>query len=180
MDNFIERTTSLQERGEQSKRLTWGLDKFNDSKKFVSPWIGIGTAATYQGSTILFGKSKEVYRFGFIESEFVQVILEGGIIIFLFRIALIVMLVSLLSYPPSIKIFIAALLIYGFPTVFNVHNASFMMMGLMLTDNLIWRNQQEALRKKQGLKEGEDLVVKPISLSTPSYGYPQVFDKPVV
>jgi hypothetical protein len=179
LDNFVERTTSLQERGEQTKRFTWGLDKFNDSKRFISPWIGLGTAATYQGAAILFGKSREVSRFGFIESEFVQLILEGGVIMLFLRIALIISLLSVLSYPLSIKFFMAILLLYGFPIIFNVHNASFMMMGLMLTDNLIWRNQQEALPKKQGLKEGEDLVVKPISLSTPSYGYPQVFDKPV-
>jgi hypothetical protein len=179
-NNFVERMTSLQESGEQNKRFTWGLNKLNDSQRLVSPWIGLGTASTYQGTAALFGKSRDVISFGYIESEFVQVILEGGIILFLFRIALVITLLSNLSYPLSIKVFLIVLLLYGFPTVFNVHNASFMMMGLMLTDNLIWRNQQEALRKKQGLKEGEDLVVKPISLSTPSYGYPQVFDKPVV
>jgi hypothetical protein len=179
MDNFMERTKQLQERGEQSKRLVWGLDKLNDSRRFVSPLIGLGTAATYQGTAALFGKSQEVNRFGFIESEFVQIILEGGVIMFILRIALIITLVSVLSYPFSIKVFMVALLIYGFPTVFNVHNASFMMMGLMLTDNLIWRNQNQILKKSLAFTEEKEVEVKAEVMPTPILGYPQVFDNPI-
>jgi hypothetical protein len=177
MDNFFERMSSLRESGEQTKRFTWGLDKLNDSQRFVSPFIGLGTAATYQGTAILFGKSKEVLQFGFIESEFVQLILEGGIIMLLFRIALVITLLSVFPFPLAIKIFMAALLLYGFPTIFNVHNASFMMMGLMLVDNLIWRNKQKPLQAQKApdiapIAPGETAVL-PANL----FGYPQVFEK---
>jgi len=172
-NNFVERMVTLQERGEQSKRLTWGLYKLNDSERFVSPWIGLGTAATYQGTTILFGKSREVQRFGFIESEFVQIILEGGIIMFILRIVLIFSMVKALLYPKILKVLMFFVLLYAFPTVFNVHNASFMMMGLMITDNLIWRNRIAALEGRNGHKPTAADAATEESM-TQHLGYPQV------
>jgi hypothetical protein len=141
-DNFIDRVTKLKERGEQSRRLTYGLDLFYIRDKFESPIIGVGTGAVYQGSTILFGKSPYVIRFGYVESEFVQVVLEGGIVMLLFRIILATLLVMNLSFKGPITWLIWFCIIYAVPIVFNVHNAAFLMMGLMLVDNIIWRQKQ--------------------------------------
>lgn len=140
--NFIDRVTRLQERGEQAKRLTYGLDLFTIRDKFESPIIGVGTGAIYQGATILFGKSPYVIRFGYVESEFVQVVLEGGIIMLIFRLILATLLVRSLSFMGPIRWVIWICIIYAVPIVFNVHNAAFLMMGIMLVDNIIWRQKE--------------------------------------
>ena len=140
-DNFADRVTNLQKSGEQNRRLTFGLDLFNVQDKFESPLIGIGTGATYQGATLLFGKSVYAIRFGYVESEFVQVVLEGGLLMLLFRIILATTLVLNLSFKGPIRWVIWGCIIYVIPVVFNVHNAAFMMMGIILVDNIIWRQQ---------------------------------------
>jgi hypothetical protein len=140
-DNFYDRTTKLAESGEQTRRLTFGLNLFNVKDKFESPIIGIGTGATYQGATILFGKSDYVLRFGYVESEFVQIVLEGGIVMLLFRLILATVLVFNLSFKGPVRLVIWGCIIYVVPVVFNVHNAAFMMMGIILVDNIIWRQK---------------------------------------
>jgi hypothetical protein len=140
-DNFWERVTSLQKSGEQNRRLSFGLELFNVRDKFESPLIGIGTGATYQGATLLFGKSVYAIRFGYVESEFIQIVLEGGLVMLLFRIILATTLVLNLSFKGPIRLVIWGCIIYVVPVVFNVHNAAFMMMGIVLIDNIIWRQK---------------------------------------
>jgi hypothetical protein len=141
-NNFWERTNKLAKSGEQMRRLSWGLGYFEMQDKFESPIIGVGAGATYQGSTILFGKSPYVIRFGYVESEFVQVILEGGIVMLILRIILTTLLVLNLSFKGPLRWLIWFMILYAVPVIFNVHNAAFLMMGIMLVDNIIWRQQQ--------------------------------------
>lgn len=147
-NNFADRVTRLQESGEQKQRLSFGLGYFNMRDQFESPIIGVGTGATYQGATLLFGKSEYVIRFGYIESELVQVVLEGGLVMLLLRIILATMLVLNLSFKGPIRWVIWGCIIYAVPVVFNVHNAAFMMMGIILVDNIIWRQNGASLLLK--------------------------------
>jgi len=135
IDNFMERTNKLEEKGEQSKRLVWGLHRFENLSNFPEPVFGIGTGATYQGATILFGKSDAVLAFGYYESEFLQVFLEGGIVMLLTRIALIFALLRRLKFGIVMKLFLFICMIYGLPIVFNVYNAAFLSMGIALVYN---------------------------------------------
>jgi len=142
IDNFVERTTKLQASGEQSRRLTFGLGRFNDLSNFPDPILGIGAGATYQGATILFGKSDAVIKFGYYESEFLQVFLEGGIVMLIIRITLIFTLLKRLGYHWLLKIFLFICMIYAMPIVYNVYNAAFLMMGIVLIDNTaFWKNR---------------------------------------
>jgi hypothetical protein len=138
IDNFVERTTVLAERGEQSKRLVWGLDKFDNLNNFPDPLFGVGAGATYQGANILFGKSDAVARFGYYESEFVQSFLEGGVVMLILRIALIITLLRQLPFSTPLKLFLFVCMIYGLPIIFNVYNAAFLLMGIALVDNTIF------------------------------------------
>lgn len=138
IDNFVERTTVLAERGEQSKRLVWGLDKFDNLSNFPDPLLGVGAGSTYQGANILFGKSEAVTNFGYYESEFVQSFLEGGVVMLLLRIVLILTLLRKLPFSFLLKAFLFICMIYGLPIIFNVYNAAFLMMGIVLVDNTIY------------------------------------------
>ncbi len=149
MDNFFERVSILQEKGEQSRRLVFGLDRFDDLNNFPDPILGVGAGATYQGATILFGKSDAVLGFGYYESEFVQSFLEGGIVLLLLRIALIITLLKSLPFRFFIKLFLFFCMIYGMPIIYNVYNAAFLLMGIALVVNTIyWQN----IEKKGNMK----------------------------
>ena len=88
-------------------------------------------------------------RFGYYESEFVQVFLEGGFVMMLLRLALILTLLKRLPFGRPLKWFLFICMIYGLPIVFNVYNAAFLMMGIALVDNTIYWQKQEAFPNKQ-------------------------------
>jgi hypothetical protein len=149
IDNFVNRVSTLSERGEQNKRVFMGLEKFDDFSYFPDPILGVGAGATYQGANILFGKSDAVTRFGYYESEFVQSFLEGGVVMLILRIALILTLLRQLPFTWPIKWFLFICMIYGLPIIFNVYNAAFLMMGIALVDNTMYWQRVEYLRAKQ-------------------------------
>jgi hypothetical protein len=145
IDNFVQRTTNLQKKGEQASRLFGALNRFNNLNNFPEPILGVGAGATYQGATILFGKSKEVIQFGYYESEFVQLFLEGGVVLLMLRIALVITLLNYLPFGLFMKLFLFVCIMYGLPIVFNVYNAAFLMMGIALVDNTIyWQHKAKS------------------------------------
>lgn len=179
--NFYERTTGLQKVGEQNRRLTGDFGYFKGDR-FKYPVFGIGTGATYQGATILFGVSPYVQEFGYAEAEFVKIVLEGGFVLIILKALLAAVLVSKLCFGSKLfKIVLWVGLVYGIPMVFNVHNASFLMLGLIYVDSAAW----QALRARQrevSLISSPNLIEETIPLSTPTPalfpGYPQMHDKP--
>lgn len=147
-ERFADRVTQNRERGEEAKRLTGDFDFFQGNR-FKDPWFGIGVGSTYQGAIILFGWSRYHLEFGYVESEFVKVILEGGIVMILLKILLATILVSQLSFTSKVLKFLTWFtLVYAAPIVYNVHNAAFLMMGIILVDNIIWRQNIEANRQR--------------------------------
>jgi hypothetical protein len=147
-ERFAERVTQNRARGEEAQRLTGDFDYFQGNR-FRDPWFGIGVGSTYQGAIILFGWSRYHLEFGYVESEFVKVILEGGIVMILLKILLATILVSQLSFTSRVlKFFTWFTLVYAAPIVYNVHNAAFLMMGIILVDNIIWRQNNEVNRQR--------------------------------
>jgi hypothetical protein len=140
-ENFSERVTQNRKRGEESQRLTWDLQYFQGNR-FREPLFGIGIGSTYQGAVILFGPSRYALEFGYVESEFVKVILEGGYILIILKVLLATILVINLTFTSRVlKLFTWFAMVYAAPIVFNVHNAAFLMLGIILVDNIIWRQQ---------------------------------------
>lgn len=155
IDNFIERTVKLQEKGEQGRRIFGITSYFQDFNIYPEPILGIGAGATYQGATILFGKSEAVIRFGYYESEFVQSFLEGGVVLLILRIALILTLLRQLPFTWPIKWFLFICMIYGMPIIFNVYNAAFLLMGIALVDNTMYWQRMEHLGKQKAAIHGK-------------------------
>lgn len=171
-ENFANRVIENRERGEESRRLVWDFTYFRDIDPFHNIITGVGTGSTYQGATILFGTSTYVRSFGYVEGEFVRLVLEGGLLLLLLK----VIMTTLLVYHFVVKVWYIRLLlwitlIYGAPIVFNVHNGTFLMLGIILIDNIIWRQQQEAKTTQSVTPADVPVPEKPIRA-----GYPQVTD----
>ncbi len=174
--NFADRVTQNRERGEESKRLTWDFTYFSYSARFRYPIAGIGTGATYQGATILFGTSPLAREFGYVESEFVKIILEGGILLFMLRIVLATLLVFYVSFTNKfLRLLLWGTVIYAAPIVFNIHNATFLLLGIILADNIIWRQKLAALAAQIKPADEQEVESETPAPRVPEYfpGYPQ-------
>jgi hypothetical protein len=134
-ENFESRRIENFENGEQNVRLTQELfDVLNFTGKH--PLFGVGLGATYQGATSLFGTSDYVKEYGGYEGEMPRIILEGGFILFFFRLFLIGIICSKLNFNFVSKFIFFVLLSYSSPLVFNVYNSLFFMLGLIFLDNV--------------------------------------------
>jgi hypothetical protein len=146
-ENFAGRVERGSQSGEQSQRIFWDLH-YLTNRKFEFPIFGVGTGATYQGATLLFGKSPEASAFGYVENEPIKNLLEGGIVLILLRIILSTILVANLTITGWPRYILWLLMVYMLPVVFNPHNAAFFFMGLALLDNIIWRQGLVAEKEK--------------------------------
>jgi hypothetical protein len=171
-ENFVDRFERGRDSGEQSRRLGWDFTYFTNLDRFENIITGIGLGATYQGAIILFGKSKYAENFGYVEGEFVKIILEGGLIILFLKIILATIATYSLSFKqPVLRGLIWFSLVYGIPIVFNVHNASFFLMGIILIDNIVWRQGRKVLTTDVADSASDLAPKKPLFT-----GYPQVGD----
>lgn len=150
-DNFFGRVKAGRESGEEASRLSWDLFYIENST-FKYPIAGIGTGATYQGAIILFGRSPYELEFGYVEGENIKIILEGGIVLVIFKIILVTTLVLNLSFSSRFfRFLIWLILMFLVPFVFNIHNAVFIFLGIVMIDNVFWRQQIERPKIEQDL-----------------------------
>jgi hypothetical protein len=155
-DNFMQRVETNQRSGEQTARLYTDL-YYLQNARYQHPVFGVGLGSTYQGAIILFGTSRYVQEFGYVETEFSRVLLEGGWIIVLLKTILGLMMAFQLSFKGGMRWAIWFVAAIGQPIVFNPHNATFLMLGIMLVDNIYWRQQMmEQARQKALAKEREE------------------------
>ncbi len=145
---FIERRSRGIESGEESSRI------FGDFYEIINfrgsfPVMGVGLGSTYQGANKLFGTSVYVLEYGFFESELVRIVLEGGFILLITRIFILIFLLKQLFIPTAGKIILFILLLFFFPYVFNLYNAVFAALGIILVDYFYY---QYHLQKMINLK----------------------------
>jgi hypothetical protein len=145
-ENFMERVETNRRSGEQTSRFFTDI-RYIQYANWQHPLLGVGLGATYQGATYLFGTSPYVIEFGYVESELTRIALEGGIVMIFFKLILGILLVKNLMIRGLMRWIVFFTFSLFNPIVFNVHNAAFIAMGIILVDNIIWR---------QGLKEWEE------------------------
>ncbi|MGL1423646.1 hypothetical protein ACSTJ1_00460, partial [Vibrio parahaemolyticus] len=85
------------------------------------PIFGVGLGSTYQGAIKLFGTSPFIIEYGFYESEVIRIVLEGGFILLFTRIFVIIYVIRQLLIPVTGKIVITIILLFFFPTIFNIY-----------------------------------------------------------
>lgn len=160
--NFMDRVEQNQRSGEQNARFNTDLYYILNAN-YQHPVFGVGLGSTYQGATQLFGTSRYVQEFGYVESEFSRVLLEGGWVVIFMKLVLGIMMALNLSFGGFMRWAVWFVVAIGQPIVFNPHNAAFLFMGIALVDNIIWRQDIEKRRKKREeaalKKERENLLI---------------------
>ena len=137
-DNFNDRRETLAQSGEESRRIEGDIPRIlNFQGKY--PIFGVGLGATYQGATQLFGTSRYVEEFGYVEGELIRVILEGGFVLFFMRLFMAWYLASRLAVPTLLKFLIFGLVFYAVVWVFNIYNAFYLAFGIILIDQAYYR-----------------------------------------
>jgi hypothetical protein len=118
-----------------------------------------------------------------VESEFVKVVLEGGFLLMLLKMLMAAALVQQLCFGGKLfKLALWGALVYAAPIVFNVHNASFLMLGLIYIDSAAWQAKRQAtyltgLADAASFKAEAMANAKPVKELPKRVGYPQMFDK---
>jgi hypothetical protein len=151
---FIERRTRGIESGEESTRI------FGDFYEIINfrgsfPIMGVGLGSTYQGANKIFGTSNYVLEYGFFESELVRIVLEGGFLLLTTRLMILIYLLRKLFIPTISKIIIFILLLFFFPYVFNLYNAVFAALGIILVDYFYFESiisRQNAVSKQNSFQ----------------------------
>lgn len=138
-ENFSQRVEWGQESGEADARVEDYLTEVvNFRGKY--PIYGIGLGSTYQGANILFGESIYSKDYGYYESELVRIVLEGGFILFFFRI---ILLLSFLrySYLPGAAKWVILIFFLGSAVTFNTYQGVFFLLGLIMVDRAYFIQQ---------------------------------------
>jgi hypothetical protein len=150
---FTTRRKSGVETGEETTRIIGDfIELINFKGKY--PLLGVGLGSTYQGATKIFGISPYVSDYGFFESELIRILLEGGFLLLITRIAITIFLIRQLFIPTIGKVFLGIILIFFFPIIFNVYNAVFAALGIILVDYFYYRSYRiEWMASKQKLKK---------------------------
>lgn len=132
-DNFNGRVKQNRASGEEQQRV---IDPILKTIYFRGdyPLVGVGLGATYQGATALFGTSKYVTEYGYVEEEWERVVLEGGFTLFLFRIFLFIALFQNLSIPAFPRAIILLVTFIFIPIIIHTYNAFFLALGLIFLD----------------------------------------------
>lgn len=133
-ENFMKRFDKGVESGEQEERISGELEKIL-AFKYQYPLMGIGLGATYQGAIAAFGKSPLIDAYGYVEGEQDRLILEGGLILFIFKILLFIWLYRQLQMPVLAKLILCVTLFHFMPLVFNIYNSVLIMLGIIFLDN---------------------------------------------
>lgn len=132
-ENFDNRVQSNRMNGEENRRVLepiLGVINFHGEY----PVVGVGLGASYQGATALFGSSRYVQEFGYYEGEWERIILEGGFVLFIFRIFLFIVLFRALNMPILTKVLLMLFTFFFCAMVFNIYNQVFYFLGLMMLD----------------------------------------------
>lgn len=156
--NFMGRVDANAKSGEQTNRLLTDW-YYIQNGRYQHPIAGIGLGATYQGATQLFGTSPYVWEFGYVETEFSRVLLEGGLIILFFKTALALIMAFNLSFGGAARWIVWFVVAFGQPIVYNPHNASFLLLGIILLDNVVWRQKMEKRYGKRPAADNESEAV---------------------
>jgi hypothetical protein len=135
LDNFVDRTKSMNEIGETAPRIDdaiFSAFRYHGSQ----PLTGAGLGATYQGAVKLFGMSDTYKEYGYMEAEPVRIVFEGGYILYLLRIGFFILVLSAMKIARWEKIMLFCLFVNGM-IVFNTFMTFFLAMGL------IWINRNK-------------------------------------
>jgi hypothetical protein len=98
------------------------------------PIAGIGLGCTYQGANALWGTANALEAYGYYEEEGERILLEGGYVLFVTRLALYLLVFSQLAGPWPYRAIVLILMLLYTNMAFNTYNTVFFFLGLAYVD----------------------------------------------
>ena len=132
-NNLLSRIEENTTDGEQRTRVIGPIQEVVDFRGEF-PIFGIGLGATYQGAVSLFGQSTYLINYGGYEEEPERIVLEGGFVLFFFRIFMVIFVLTKLDIPIIYSLPLFGIILIYFPFVFNTYNTYFFLIGLIFVD----------------------------------------------
>ncbi|MCS7036224.1 MAG: hypothetical protein RMJ33_06785 [Saprospiraceae bacterium] len=121
-------------RDEEYGRRTLGvLDEILDFKGDYA-LLGTGLGGTYQGARAIWGESYYLLKYGGYEEEPERIVLEGGYMLFMWRLVLLWLFLRGLHMPGIARALMFIVITFFAPVVFNTYNLVFLILGLGTVD----------------------------------------------
>ena len=137
-ENFEKRFEKNNQSGEMDKRVSnqfMGAFTYHGNNEI----FGVGLGSTYQGANLLFGTSQKVIDYGYLEDEGERIVVEGGYLLYIWRLIIFVIFISHLSFPKFAKLIIF-LMFFNAMLTFNIYIGIFFALGLIWLDNAYFKN----------------------------------------
>jgi len=136
--NFSDRWTANSGEGEDRLFLDLKEALLND---FEYNYTGVGLGSTYQGATSIWGTSPLLDGMYF-EGELYRLVVEGGFMLLLFRFLLLGFILSKLNFSMFFKLYLFVIIGIYSMYIFNVYNAIFLALGLIILDSKYNRKRE--------------------------------------
>jgi hypothetical protein len=134
VSNFVYRFNSGLATNEYNARTIGAIEEVVHFKGTYS-LFGIGLGSTYQGANAIWGESKYAKQYpGGYEEELERIVIEGGYLLFLFKLILLAILFFRSRIPKIFMLGIIVIQLMTFPLVFNIYNAFFFFIAIILID----------------------------------------------
>lgn len=149
-ENFSDRRDRNRKSGEEQQRIFWDFNQLVNTE-YKYPIFGVGLGSTYQGATAIFGKSEYVKEAGYLETENTRVVLEGGFLLLLFRLILIITIIKILQFSLRDSVFLILFLIFLGGYTYNIYNAVFIFLGIVMLDQASLFQKKKNIGFKQNI-----------------------------
>jgi hypothetical protein len=136
-------------RDEEFGRRTYGVVTEIVDYKGDYPLLGTGLGATYQGARIIWGESYYIKRYGGFEEEPERIVLEGGYILLVLRMLLLVYFLNQLHIPVFYKIIFGGIISLFTHSIFNVYNLVFIPLALSMVESGYIRQSNQSGQSNQ-------------------------------
>lgn len=134
VSNFVYRFNGGLATNEYNSRTIGAIEEVINFRG-VYPFVGIGLGSTYQGANAIWGESRYAKSYpGGYEEELERIVIEGGYILFFFKLLLLFILFFRSKIPQIFILGIIIMQIMTLPLVFNIYNAFFFFISIILVD----------------------------------------------
>ena len=140
LNNFMRRVEGNRDEG-AARLYADLLDLF--FRDFDYRFTGIGLGATYQGINQVMGQNPLLSNV-YYEGELFRLMIEGGVLLVLFKFIIIGYILSKLHFSALFKFFLFILLGIYTSLTFNVYNVIFTAVGLMVLDQAYQENEKKS------------------------------------
>ncbi len=127
-NNFSDRVEANQEEGNERLTLDAGGIINNNFDYAIA---GIGLGSTYQGATILFGKSPLLDNIEY-EGELFRLMIEGGYILLFLRFVMLGYILFHMRFSLFFKLYLFGIICFYSSIVFNIYGSIYLSSGLIL------------------------------------------------